>query len=166
MRHARIAVIGMACLTYLAVAASPANADGTAKSLSDAQKQRSLVRAMCFAGRVRLPLKDVFKEIPVDDLKYLPDVVKNVWEGCRQETMKDISCYPYTINEEDNSRTVYMPGNAPSDARYEPLTADCKGRVGRWPAWRDVKEDPTETESMGVFYSNNPPGEPPKAPSR
>jgi hypothetical protein len=48
MRHARIAAIGMACLAYLAVAASSANAGGTAKGqdgrmLSDAQKQRAIL---------------------------------------------------------------------------------------------------------------------------
>lgn len=166
MGRARLLAIGL----VLAACASPANADDTAKGrdgrvLSDARKQQSLVHTMCFAGRGGMPLKDLFPEIPVDDLKYLPDVVKNVWEGCRQESVKDFSCYPYIVNKEDNSRTIFMPGNAPSNALYEPWTADCSGRVGRWPAWRGVKEDPTETEHMAVFYANNPPGEL-NAPSR
>jgi hypothetical protein len=158
MRHARIAAIGMACVAA-AACASPVNAYDAAKG------QRGLARAFCFAGRLGRPLDETAKSAGFDDPKDLPDVVKNVWEGCRQESVKDFSCYPYIINEEDNSRTIFMPGNAPSNALYEPWTADCRGRVGRWPAWRDAKEDPTETERMGVFYANNPPGEL-KAPSR
>ena len=53
-------------------------------------------------------------------------------------------------------RLPFFAGNAHSDARYEPLTADCRGRVGRWPAWRDAKEDPDETYRMGAFYADNP----------
>jgi hypothetical protein len=155
MRHARIAAIGIAC-AVLAACASSANADD--------RKQESLAHVVCFAGRGGMRLDEVAKPLGLD-AKDLPHIVKNIWEGCRQETVKDLSCYPYIINKEDNSRTTFMPGNAPSNALYEPWTADCSGRVGRWPAWRGVKEDPTETEHMAVFYANNPPGEL-KAPSR
>jgi len=114
-----------------------------------------LVHAVCGAGRLGLPLEDV------TELK--SDKLKNILEGCRQESVKDLSCYPYTLTKDGKSRVIYMPGSEPSDARYEPLTADCKGRVGRWPAWRDAKEDPDETYRMGAFYAENPPGELPKA---
>jgi hypothetical protein len=153
MRH--VAVIGIAC-AVLAAYASRANED-------DDVKGQKLIHAVCSAGRLGIPLEKVIDYLTAENI---PDILKNVWEGCRQETVKDISCYPFTINEEDNSRTTYMPGNAPSNARYQPLTADCKGRVGRWPAWRGVKEDPDETYRMGHFYANNPPGELPKAPSQ
>jgi hypothetical protein len=142
-----------------------ANADDATK----AQMQPKLAQALCYAGRVGRPLEDVAKQVGVDDPKDLPTVFKNVWEGCRQEAIKDFSCYPYTIIKEGNRRVFYMPGTAPSNALYEPLTADCRGRVGRWPAWPDAKEteeDLAETERMGVFYANNPPGELPKPPSR
>ena len=159
MGRMKLRAFGIVCAA-LVTYASCANAD------DEAAKDQNLISTVCFAGRGLMPLGDLFKEMSVDDLKYLPDLVKNVWEGCRQETVKDISCYPYTINKEDNSRTTYMPDNAPSNARYEPLTADCKGRVGRWPAWRGVKQDPDETLRMGLFYANHPPGELPKAPSQ
>jgi hypothetical protein len=121
MRHARIAAIGIACAV---LAVSPANADDTAKGqdgrvLSDARKQESLAHVVCFAGRGGMRLDEVAKSVGLD-AKDLPEIVKNVWEGCRQETAKDLSCYPYTINKEDNSRTIYMPDNAPSNALYEP----------------------------------------------
>jgi hypothetical protein len=157
MRHVRIAAIGIAYLACLAVCGLPANAD------DDTAKGQKLINAVCSAGRLGLKLEEVADWLTAEST---PDILKNIWEGCRQETVKDLSCYPYTINKEDNSRTIFMPGNAPNDARYEPLTADCRGRVGRWPAWRDAKEDPTETYRMGHFYANNPPGELPKARSR
>ncbi len=93
-------------------------------------------------------------------------MLKNIWEGCRQESVKDLSCYPFTLTKDGKSRIIYMPGDAASDARYEPLTADCKGRVGRWPVWHDAKEDPSETYRMGAFYADNPPGELPKTRSQ
>ena len=140
-----------------------ANADDATK----AQKQPKLAHALCYAGRLGIPLEHVAKDLGVDDPKDLPDVFKDVWEGGRQESIKDFSCYPYTIIKEGNRRVIYMPGTEPSNALYEPLTADCRGRVGRWPAWPDAKkEDSAETERMGVFYANNPPGELPKPPSR
>lgn len=159
MHHARNAAIGMACLA-VAACASPANAYDMAKG------QRGLAHAFCFAGRLGFPLEEAAKSAGFDDPKDLPDVVKNAWEGCRQETVKDWSCYPYTLTKDGQSRVIYMPGSQPSGARYEPLTADCRGRVGRWPAWPDAKEDPDETERMGAFYADNPPGELPKARSR
>jgi hypothetical protein len=73
--------------------------------------------------------------------------------------VKDLSCYPFTFTKDGKSRVIYMPGSQPGDARFEPLTADCKGRVGRWPAWQEAKEDQAETYRMGMFYAKNPPGE-------
>jgi hypothetical protein len=156
MRHARIAAIGIAC-AMLAACASRANAD------DDIAKGQKLIHAVCRAGRLGLKLEDVADFLTAGSA---PDILKNIWEGCRQETVKDLSCYPYTLTKDGKSRAIYMPGDAPSDARYEPLTADCKGRVGRWPAWPDAKEDPSETYRMAHFYANNPPGELPKARSR
>jgi hypothetical protein len=155
MPHARIAAIGIGC-AVLAACALPANAD------DDIAKRQKLIHAVCRAGRLGLSLE------LVADLKAesTPEVLKNIWEGCRQESATDLSCYPYTLTQDGKSRVIYMPGTQPSDARYDPLTEDCKGRVGRWPAWRDAKEDPSETYRMGHFYANNPPGELPKARSR
>jgi hypothetical protein len=129
MRHARIAAIGIAS-AVLAASAVPVDAYDTAKG------QRGLAHAFCFTGRLGMPLEEVAKSAGFDDPKDLPDVVKNVWEGCRQETVKDFSCYPYTLTKDGKSRVIFMPGTEPNDAQYDPLTADCRGRVGRWPAWR------------------------------
>jgi len=131
-------------------------------SADDSQRQWKLIHAVCSAGRLGLALEDV-TGLKADDM---PNTLKNIWEGCRQESVKDLSCYPYTLTPDGKSRVIYMPGTAPADARLDPLTADCKGRVGRWPAWRDAKEDPAETYSMGNFYANNAPGELPKSRSR
>jgi hypothetical protein len=113
-----------------------------------------LVHAACEAGRLGFPLKDF------TDLK--SDIMNNIWEGCRQESVKDLSCYPFTRTKDGKSRVIYLPGDAPSDARFEPVTADCRGRVGRWPVWKGTKEDPNETYRMGAFYADHPPGELPK----
>ena len=120
-------------------------------------RKHSVAGLLCVAGRLGIPFKKL--SVEADDLKV-------IWEGCRQEAIKDISCYPYTINEANNSRTMYMPGTEPSNALYEPWVADCKGRVGRFPAWPGVKEDFAETERMASFYLYNPPGELQKPRSR
>jgi hypothetical protein len=150
MRDATIAAIGIACA---ALAALAANAYDMASD-----PLGKLVHGVCSAGRLGLPLENA------TDVK--SDMLKNIWEGCRQESVKDLSCYPFTLTKDGKSRIIYMPGDAPSDARYEPLTADCKGRVGRWPVWHDAKEDPSETYRMGAFYADNPPGELPKTRSQ
>jgi hypothetical protein len=152
MRHARIGVIGMACLAVTACALSANAYDMAPDPLG------KLVHAVCSAGRLGVALEDV--------THLTSDKLRDIWEGCRQESVKDLSCYPFTLTKDGKTRIIYMPGEAPSDARYEPMTADCKGRVGRWPAWSDAKEDPTETYRMGAFYADNPPGELPKARSQ
>lgn len=152
MRHARIEAVGIACAALVACEL-PANAYDMASD-----PLGKLIHAVCSAGRLGLPLEDA------TDVK--SDVLKNIWEGCRQESVKDLSCHPFTLTKDGKSRIIYMPGDAPSDARYEPLTADCRGRVGRWPVWHDAKEDPDETYRMGHFYADNPPGELPKARSQ
>jgi hypothetical protein len=146
-------VIGLFALIALTGTAS-ANDNTLAKG-------HSPVGLICAVGRMGGSLEEVGF-----DMKNITDSLHSVWEGCRQETIKDFSCYPYTINEANNSRTIYMPGSQPSNALYEPWVADCTGRVGRFPAWKGVKEDGAETERMAVFYFNNPPGELQKPRSR
>jgi hypothetical protein len=156
MRHAKIGVIGIASAVW--VACSP-----LANAQDDLAKGQKMIHATCSAGRLGLKLEEVADYLNPQNT---PDILKNIWEGCRQESVKDLSCYPFTLTDDGKSRIIYMPGDAPRDARYEPLTSDCKGRVGRWPVWRDAKEDPTETYRMGHFYANNPPGELPNARSQ
>lgn len=112
------------------------------------------MHAACGAGRLGIALTEV---MGIDQEQLIPQRLKDVWEGCRQESVKDTSCYPFTINGKD--RTIFMPGDQPADARLEPRTAACKGRVGRWPVWENAKEDKAETLRMGIYYAKNPPGE-------
>jgi hypothetical protein len=146
----------VATIVLIAVGGYGARADDAAGD----QAQKA-VHAVCAAGRMGVALTDV---TGIDDDKRIPKRLKDIWEGCRQESVKDLSCYPFTQNGKD--RTIYLPSTQPANARFEPLTADCKGRVGRWPAWRDSKEDKSETLRMGLFYANNPPGELPANVSR
>ena len=152
MRRAGIETIGIVCAALVACAL-PADAFDMASD-----PLGKLVHATCSAGRLGLRLEDF------TDLK--SDILKNIWEGCRQESVKDLSCYPFTLTKGGKSRVIYMPGDAPSDARYEPMTADCAGRVGRWPVWHGAIEDKDETYRMGAYYADNPPGELPKASSQ
>jgi hypothetical protein len=122
---------------------------------------RKVVRVVCAGGRLGVKLTEIMS---IDDEKLIPQRFKDVWEGCRQETIKDLSCYPFTISGKD--RTIFMPGDQPANARIEPLTADCKGRLGRWPVWKDATEDKAETLRMGTFYAKNPPGELPASAPR
>jgi hypothetical protein len=141
----------------LAAWASLASAD------DDTANSQKLIHSVCSAGRQSLPLEGVADFLTA---KTKPDALKNIWEGCQQESVKDLSCYPYILSKDGKTRIIYMPGTEPSRARYEPLTADCKGRVGRWPTWSEAEEDPTETDRMANYYANNPPDELPKARSR
>jgi hypothetical protein len=141
MRHATIAAVVWA----VAACALPAKAD----------EPEPLIVVICHAGRGGLPLKDAIPYLAPQDI---PPIIKQVWEGCLQETKKDLSCYPFIIDD-DNRRITFMPGKAPPEARYEPWVADCRGRTGRWPTWYGAKEDPDETARMAIFYRDNPPGE-------
>jgi hypothetical protein len=134
---------------------------GAVRADDNDDQTRKAVHAVCGAGRLGMAVTEV---MGIDDEKLIPQRFKDIWEGCRQESIKDMSCYPFTISGRD--RTLYMPGDQPADARLEPLTADCKGRVGRWPVWKDAKEDKSETLRMGIFYAKNPPGELPASASR
>ncbi|UFX46120.1 hypothetical protein HAP47_0005260 [Bradyrhizobium sp. 41S5] len=127
------------------------------------EQTRGVVRAVCFAGRVGMKITEVMEDMHLTKANF-PQRFRDIWEGCRQESVKDLSCYPFTIN--GNDRTIFLPGDQPADARIEPLTADCKGRIGRWPIWKPAREDKAETMRMGIFYAKNPPGELPEGASR
>jgi hypothetical protein len=92
MHHAKIAAIGIAWLACLAACALPANADD-----DDIAKGQKLIRVVCSAGRMGVALEDVADFFMPEST---PAFFKNIWEGCRQESVKDLSCYPFTLTKD------------------------------------------------------------------